>query len=79
MPGSLNQNAMQMVICMLNYREKRQVLYLGGNKGKTYTLKVRIHWVSFYLSSNLNPLSIVRSWAKAAPQRASQNIQMLTC
>ena len=47
-PGSLNQNAMQMVICMLNYREKRQVLYLGGKKGKIYTLKVRIHWVSFY-------------------------------
>lgn len=48
MPGSWNQNAMQMVICMLNYREKRQVLYLGGKKGKIYTLKVRIHWVSFY-------------------------------
>lgn len=47
-PGSWNQNAMQMVICMLNYREKRQVLYLGGKKGKIYTLKVRIHWVSFY-------------------------------
>ena len=33
-PGSLSQNAMQMVICMLNYREKRQVLYLGGGKMK---------------------------------------------
>ena len=69
-PNSLKQNVMQMVICMLNYREKRQVLYLGGKKGTIYTLKVRIHWVSFYLSSNLNPLSVIRSWAKTAPQKS---------